>query len=110
MNNDLANRLVARKHNRDVDMNPEGLTLDQIKALNLTSENWTLLADIESAKRHPRSEVVAYANEQAGKAVKEADIKAEEEQPDPTETGQLKPGRENLEVPEEVLQPKKGKK
>lgn len=104
MNNDLTKRLIERKFNRDVDMNPEGLSLDQIKALDLTSENWTLLADIEGSRRKPRRDVVEWANEQAGKATKEADIKAEEEQaPDPTETGQLEPGRENLEVPEDVL-------
>lgn len=110
MNNDLTKRLIERKYNRDVDMNPEGLSLEQIKALELTAENWGLLAEIEGGKRKPRADVVAWANEQAGKADKEADLdkKGAEEAPDPTVTGQLEPGRENLELPKEVLHPETG--
>lgn len=108
MNNDLTKRLIERKFNRDVDMNPEGLSLEQIKALDLTKENWDLLAEIEQGRRKPRADVIAWAGEAAGKAKSEKDLEAEEgePEPDPTVTGQLEPGRENLELPEEVLHPR----
>lgn len=68
MRNELAKRLTQRSDNRDIDMNPEGLTEAQLKAVipTLTADNLSLLLEIEREYRN-RPAVIEAAEVQLSK-------------------------------------------
>lgn len=59
MDRKLARRLVTRP-DASTDINPDGLSVDQIKALEISESDWRLLLEIEHQGKR-RLEVIEYA-------------------------------------------------